>query len=205
MITWPAFLAAAAVLAVIPGANQLLGLRHALLHGARSAMAGVAGRFAAFLVLIGLVTSGLSVLLLRSAVAFEVLRWVGVVYLVLLGLHTFRQAGGRASVGDTGPQDVRRAARREFVTALTNPKALLLFAAVLPQFVQRDAAWPTVCLVGLVYVLVEAVAAAGYIGVGLLLRRCRRSPQVPYARRVDQGSGLALLGFGGWLAISGRP
>ncbi|MFC7456945.1 LysE family translocator [Brachybacterium sp. GCM10030267] len=205
MIEWHVFLPAAVAMASIPGANQVLGLRNAAVVGARYAAAGVAGRFAAFAVLALLVVVGLGAVLARSAVAFEVLRWAGVVYLVWLGVSTIRNAGA----GERHP-DLRReergavAARREFITALTNPKALLLFASFLPQFMPTSAPASLLLVLAAVYIGVEALAAAAYIAAGSAMRRPSGELRRP-RRRLDQVAGASFLGFGAYLATSHRP
>jgi len=205
MILWHLLLPAAIGMALVPGANQVLGMRNAAVGGVGYALAGVVGRFTAFALLVTAVVVGLGSVLQRSATAFEVLRWAGIAYLVWLGVTTIRRAGvvppgGDAAIGGRW----REAARRELLTALTNPKALLLFAAFLPQFVAAGAPSGALVVVAAVYTAVEALAALLYIGAGRLLRlggelsgRTRR--------RLDLGAGMSFLGFGGYLALAERP
>ncbi|WP_217711190.1 LysE family translocator [Actinomadura sp. NAK00032] len=82
---WHAFLTAAAVMAITPGANQLLSLRNAAQQGARDAVAGLAGRLTAFFTLVLATAAGLSALLLASEPAFAAVKWCGVAYLLYLG------------------------------------------------------------------------------------------------------------------------
>lgn len=82
---WSAFLVAAAPMAVIPGANQILALRNALQQGTGDAVVALAGRFTAFLLLLAATVSGLGALLLASETAFTVVEWCGVIYLLWLG------------------------------------------------------------------------------------------------------------------------
>ncbi|WP_369200132.1 LysE family translocator [Streptomyces sp. PU-14G] len=204
MIAWHFFLPAAFLMAVIPGANQLLGLRNAALAGARYALVGVAGRFAAFALLVTLVVSGLGTVLAQSAVAFEVVRWLGVAYLMWLGVSALWKAG-TGSRDAAGAVRVRYAVavRQEFVTALSNPKALLLFASFLPQFLPDGAAPSSLIPLAVAYVAVEGLAALVYIAAGRSLRHERRM-RVP-RRRLDQATGIGFLGFGGYLLFTHRP
>lgn len=204
MPNWSVFLPAAFLMAMIPGANQVLGMRNAALYGMRSAVTGVAGRFAAFAILVLLVVVGLGAVLARSVVVFELIRWAGVAYLLWLGISTLRRAGHDATESASERVRPRDAARREFITALSNPKALLLFVSFLPQFLPRPPSGASLLLVAVAYVGVEAVAAVAYLSVGTALRRqggrLRVSP-----KRLDQVAGISFLGFGGWLATTGRP
>ena len=87
-IDWPAFLLASLAISVIPGANQLLGLRNAYREGPRAALVAVGGRLAAFAVMIVLVSAGLGTLLLQSERLFTAIKWIGVAYLLYLGVQT---------------------------------------------------------------------------------------------------------------------
>lgn len=206
MVAWHIFLPAAVLVAVIPGANQLLGLRNAAVRGARYALVGMLGRFAAFALLSVAVVSGLGAIMARSAVVFEVIRWAGVAYLIWLGIAMLRNPGAENADGDGDPgnRPGYDAARREFLTALTNPKAVLLFAAFIPQFAPSGGSTAVLLLLAAAYVAVEAVAALGYVVAGVVLGRAsgvlRASP-----RRLDQAAGVGFLGFGAYLAVADRP
>lgn len=205
MIAWHLFLPAALVMAMIPGANQLLGLINAALGGVRRALLGLVGRFSAFALLVAVAVMGLGAILSKSAIAFEVLRWLGVVYLLWLGISTLRKASQRHEGGLRSESVSGKAAfRQEFITALTNPKALLLFASFLPQFLAADAAPSYLIPLAAAYVAVEAVAALLYIGIGRSLRRDDEELRVPH-RRLDQMAGIGFLGFSGSLALAHRP
>ncbi|MFJ8955569.1 LysE family translocator [Streptomyces sp. NPDC102381] len=206
MIDWQVFLPAAVLMAMIPGANQLLGLRNAALIGARHALVGVAGRFTAFALLVALVVLGLGTVLAKSAVAFEILRWLGVAYLIWLGVTTLRNAGR----GDSGPAERTAAvrsltvARQEFLTALTNPKALLLFASFLPQFLPAAAPPATLIPLAAAYIAVEGAAALVYIAAGRCLSHADGRLRLP-RRHLDRATGIGFLAFGGYLILARRP
>ncbi|MBE1584522.1 LysE family translocator [Nonomuraea angiospora] len=141
MINWVGFVPAALLVSLIPGANQLLGLSNAVRHGTMAALAGIGGRLAAFVVLVGLVVAGLGATLAASATALTVIKWVGVGYLAWLGISSLwqaRQARQALSGAEAPPAPsgggVWPLVGNEFVVAISNPKALLLFAALLPQF-----------------------------------------------------------------------
>lgn len=203
MPSWPVFLPTALLMAMVPGANQVLGLRNAALLGIRPALAGVAGRFSAFGVLVLLVVIGLGAVLSRSAVIFEMIRWAGVVYLIWLGLSTLWRAGRTESGIVDPPNDSPQwgTFRREFVTALTNPKAILLFASFLPQFLPRSPSTVALIVVAAAYIAVEAIAAVVYLGTGLALRHRGGKLRIK-AQRLDHVVGVSFLGFGCYLATT---
>lgn len=166
----------------MPGANQLLSLRNAVRQGTRDATVALAGRFTAFAVLVVLAATGLGAVLAASATAFAVIEWAGVGYLALLGLNTLRiawrdrAAADRTAAGVEAPVVRGRwwLVRQEFLVAITNPKALLLFVAFLPQFVPAgSASAPNLVVLGAAYIGVEAAAPP----------RRRHRCVVPRARR----------------------
>ncbi|MFD7668342.1 LysE family translocator [Streptomyces sp. NPDC059788] len=101
-VEWAAFFPAALLLAATPGANQLLALRNGLRHGPRAAVGASLGRFGAFALMVAAVAAGLGALLTASEVAFNVVKWGGVVYLAWLGLRTVVTAGRSADGAQTG-------------------------------------------------------------------------------------------------------
>ena len=208
-IHWAAFVPAALLASLVPGANQLLSLRTAIRQGTTDATIALSGRFSAFAVLVAVVAAGLGVVLTGSAVAFGIVKWVGVAYLAWLAVTTIARsrrddaddADAPSGVGD--PRSRWWLVRQEFLVALTNPKALLLFAAFLPQFVDAGTAGgPQLAVLGAAYIGIEAVSALGYTLAGgrlngALTRRAER--------RLDGVSGGAFLGLAGFLALERSP
>lgn len=134
--TWLIYLIAATGLSLSPGPNGLLALTHGALHGRRQALYTICGGALGFVVVIALSMFGIGALLQASLGWLTVLKWVGGAYLVWLGIQVWRSP----PIG----VDVRRSAapraggsmfREGALSALTNPKALLFFAAFLPQFI----------------------------------------------------------------------
>ncbi|SDJ45920.1 LysE family translocator [Nonomuraea jiangxiensis] len=205
MIDWVGFVPAAVLASLVPGANQLLGLRNAVRHGSAYALAGIGGRLAAFVVLIGLVVVGLDVLLSTGSAVLTVIKWIGVAYLLWIGLTSLRHAWRPRPAAPAGsPADSGRTlwplVANEFVVAMSNPKALLLFAALLPQFTGGPdaAAGPQLALLGAAYLPIELVVGLGYVGLGSALGATGISARTH--RKIDAGSGVCFLGLAGLLA-----
>ncbi|MFD5091094.1 LysE family translocator [Amycolatopsis thailandensis] len=208
-MTWAmVFFGAAVLVAFTPGANNLLGLHHGMTQGVWKGLAGLLGRLAAFTVLIAAVAAGLGQLLAASELALTVIKWAGVAYLVWIGgrllWSTFR-AGRTALVQMSRNAESLPAswiARKEFVVAITNPKAILIFTAFVPQFIDAaHGSFPTqIAILGAIYLLAEFVAGATYVGVCALVRSLRLSRRA--TRNVDRGTGVVLLGMAGALAAS---
>ncbi|MGW0809689.1 LysE family translocator [Nonomuraea sp. NPDC002799] len=204
MVNWAGFLPAALLVSLIPGANQLLGLSNAVRHGTAYALAGIGGRLAAFVILIGLVVAGLGAVLATSATALTVIKWVGVVYLAWLGYASLRRARREpvpaAAPGTTGDKGMWPVVTHEFAVAISNPKALLLFAALLPQFTGGPAGDldTRIALLGAAYLLIELVVGLGYVGIGSRIGATGLRSRT--RRRVDFGTGVCFLGLAALLA-----
>ena len=207
MINWAGFLPAAVLVSLIPGANQLLGLSNAVRYGVGHALAGVGGRLVAFVVLIGLVVAGLGAALAASPTALMVVKWVGVGYLAWLGITGLRRALTAPTDSVTPPLTAGRGLRRlvvnEFVVAISNPKAMLLFAALLPQFAGEPGGGVDVriALLGAAYLVVELVVGLGYIVVGSRIGALGSGIPARTQRRVDLGSSVCFIGLAGLLAV----
>lgn len=134
--TWLIYLIAAVGLSLSPGPNGLLALTHGALHGRRLTLFTIAGGALGFVVLIALSMFGIGALLQTSLLWLTVLKWVGGAYLVWLGIQVWRSPPLGATLAATGGR--ARAGvlfRQGLLSAVTNPKGILFFAAFLPQFI----------------------------------------------------------------------
>lgn len=201
--TWAIFVPAAFALNLYPGPNNVLAMTHGARYGFLTALAASAGRFPAFGSFVLGAAVGLGALLAASAELFTVLKLVGAVYLVWLGWRMW-QAGAADLVLDEGKVPLSALVRREFLTAATNPKAMLVFTAFFAPFV--DPAQPAagqILALGGVALLLEVVAVAIYAFAGSRIGRFTRSPRGLAA--VNRLSGGALILAGVTLAFASRP
>ncbi|HUP07134.1 MAG TPA: LysE family transporter [Caldimonas sp.] len=133
---WLVYLLAALGLSLSPGPNGLLALTHGALHGRRKALYTIAGGALGFVVLIALSMFGIGALLQASLAWLTVLKWVGGAYLIWLGIQVWRAPPiGVDLRGAAAPRAGWSLFRQGALSALTNPKGLLFFAAFLPQFI----------------------------------------------------------------------
>lgn len=207
-IDWPLLIGASIVMALTPGANQLLSLSNGFHVGVAPAMTAACGRFAAFALMVVGVAVGLGHWLATSAMFFSVLKWIGVAYLSYLGVRSLLTAWKPKAVAPS--EDIETAQtwpllRREALVAFSNPKAYVLFALFLPQFLHADGASfaPAIMLAGLAYILIEFVCALLYAGAGHLLGQ--GSVSLRRQRWLDGVSGSAMVGLAGWLMLEKRP
>lgn len=134
--TWLVYLLAAVGLSLSPGPNGLLALTHGALHGRRKTLFTIFGGALGFVVLIALSMFGIGALLQASLGWLTVLKWAGGAYLVWLGVQVWRAPAIGGETGTAaGPRSGASLFRQGLLSALSNPKALLFFAAFLPQFI----------------------------------------------------------------------
>jgi homoserine/homoserine lactone efflux protein len=134
--TWLIYLLAAIGLSLSPGPNGLLALTHGALHGPRMALYTIFGGALGFTAIVALSMFGIGALLKASLVWLAVLKWVGGAYLVWLGVQVWRSPPvGIGMRSAARPRARRSLFQQGALSALTNPKALLFFAAFLPQFI----------------------------------------------------------------------
>jgi len=134
-----AFAVASFIVIAIPGPSVLFVVGRALAYGRRTALASVTGNAAGLEVVAACVALGIGTLVERSALVFIVVKLAGAGYLIWLGIRAVRQRRGMAFAfaAAPAPYGQRRAMLEGFVVGVANPKAVILFAAVLPQFVNR--------------------------------------------------------------------
>ena len=202
-----AFAAAAFILIVIPGPSVLFVVGRALADGRRTALASVAGNAAGLEVVAVCVALGIGTLVERSALVFIVVKLAGAGYLIWLGIRAVRQRRGLASAlsAASSPRRQRRAVLEGVVVGVANPKAVILFAAILPQFVNRRAGHVPVQML-LLSLVSFAIALVSDSAWGLLASTVRawfaRSPR--RLQLVGAGGGLAMIGLGLLVAVTGR-
>jgi threonine/homoserine/homoserine lactone efflux protein len=201
-----AFMAVSAVVIVVPGPSVVFVIGRALAYGRRTALATVVGNELGVLVLAVAVAFGVGAIVERSEVILTVVRLAGAGYLVYLGVRAWRDRQGLAILELEGrPRSVRRAVRDGFAVGVANPKAVIFFTAVLPEFTARGRGHVTLQLIvlGAVFTLIALVSDSAW---GLAASRARawfgRSPR--RLTMVGGAGGLALIGLGLGIAVTGR-
>jgi threonine/homoserine/homoserine lactone efflux protein len=201
-----AFLGASLVLAVTPGPAVVYILTRTLAQGRASGLASVAGVALGNLGNAAGAALGLAALFAVSAMAFTVVKWLGALYLIFLGVRLWRQ-GDDTAVGapQVRAQSHRRVFTDGFVVALLNPKTAIFFAAFLPQFMNpHGAVLPQSLLLGALFVAVAASTDLLYVlGASVLAPRLQRGiAQARWGRRI---AGSSFIALGLLTALSERP
>ena len=198
-----AFALVAVVAIAIPGPTVLLALANGSRFGVRRATYGMLGAVASDVVLVTAVAVGLGAVLLASEVAFSVLKWVGVAYLVYLGIRLLLSKGHLAALPDDDPRGSRRSVfMKSFLVAVTNPKGYLFVGALLPQFI--TAAGPQVpqyLIIGAVFCAIDFTIMFAYAAAGSQVMRLLSARGALWLDRI---CGAVLLVLAGALAITRR-
>jgi threonine/homoserine/homoserine lactone efflux protein len=200
------FTLAGVILVIIPGPSVLFIVGRALAHGRRAALASVAGNTTGASLVVLVVALGFGAIAAQSIAIFTALKLVGAAYLVYLGVQTIRKRGDLiARLGEPGTPADRRMFLQGVIVGATNPKVLVFFAAVLPQFVDTAAGSPTTQM--LVLGLLFAIIAAGLDSVWGLAAGTARTWLATSPDRLRWMGGIggtSLIVMGAGLALTGR-
>ena len=200
---WITYLLATIVLSVSPGPGVFSSLAAGLNHGFRRGMWNAVGMQVANFTLMGIVSVGLGAILLASESLFSAVKWGGVAYLVYLGVTTWRAAPRGFDERADLPQgrDAREVFWKGFLVNLTNPKGIIFYAAVLPQFIDvARPQFPQYAILGVTTLVVDLVVMAGYIGLAARVLAVLKDPShLRWVNRILGGAfvsaGLALAAF----------
>ncbi|MHA3022047.1 LysE family transporter [Mycobacterium sp. BMJ-28] len=180
---WLAFLGAAIAISVSPGAGAVQSMATGMTHGLRRGYWSILGLEIGLMLQLALVAAGLGAVVTRSVIAFTVIKWIGVAYLAYLAIKQWRTVTTdlREQVGRTGKQTSggRLALTvRGFLVNATNPKGLVFFLAVLPQFVVPAAPLlPQYLAIGATMIIVDIVVMGLYTGLAVRLVDWLQTPR----------------------------
>ncbi|MBB2972068.1 LysE family translocator [Mesorhizobium sp. RMAD-H1] len=202
MIAWSVFIPACFALNCAPGPNNMLAFSNAARLGAGPAMLGGLGRMPAFAFLILITILGLGAVLAASATAFTIIKFAGAIYLIYVGIQFWRKARELASMR-SADVSMKALMRRDFTLAISNPKAIAIFTAFFPQFIDAsEPAWSQLAAMGVVFLLLEIGAVLIYVIAGVLLRRALKSERIFV--HLNRLVGGVLIASGGSMALSSR-
>lgn len=194
-----AFVAASLVLILIPGPSVMFVIGRALAHGRRQAVLTAWGNAAGTFIAAALAAVGLGALIQESALAFAIVKYSGAAYLVYLGVKALRDRKGLVTApdGEAGsPKRILATMAEGFVVGFLNPKSILFFLAILPQFVNPGAGSATVQML-LLGGTFAALAAACDTVWGVAASAARDVLRRPRPKLVlSRAGGASLIGLG---------
>lgn len=194
----------ALVVVLTPGPTVLLALSNGSRFGVMRAFYGILAAALSDVVLISAAALGLGAVLAASAFWFAVVKWIGVAYLMWLGLNMLRSSGelGTVSGDATGRGKRFSIFRKSFLVAATNPKGYLFFAAFLPQFVTLSEPLPMQYVtLGVIFIAVDVAVMTAYAGMGANAMRFLGGRGVLWIERTCGG---LLISLGAALAFMRR-
>jgi len=194
---WGAFVLVETALCLTPGPAVLLVLSQALTRGAPKAVWSIAGILAANTVYFVLSATGVGAILLASYDLFFAIKWIGAAYLIWLGVGAFLGKSKALAIRAVDPRPVggSRLFLSGFVLQMANPKVIVFFTALLPQFINPHAAIvPQVAILAVTSVAIEFTVQLFY--AVLAGRAARFAAQPRFARITDRVAGSLLIGAG---------
>jgi len=202
-----AFTLTAFALIVVPGPSVLFTVSRALALGRMAGVATVAGNTVGVYVQVVAVAFGIGALVERSVMVFTIVKLGGAAYLIFLGIQAIRHRQKLAEMLGSRIENksVARVMADGFVVGIGNPKAIVFFAAVLPQFVDRQAGQvpQQMLLLGAIFAGVALLSDSGWALVAGSARAWfGRSPR--RLELIGGTGGLVMIGIGAMLAVSGR-
>nr|WP_314575821.1 LysE family transporter [uncultured Pseudomonas sp.] len=178
--TWLAFFAACWVISLSPGAGAIASMSSGLQYGFWRGYWNALGLQLALIVQIAIIAAGLGAVLATSALAFTLIKWFGVAYLVYLGVKQWRALPSDLSDDSTIRPIGKPLAliARGFLVNISNPKALVFMLAILPQFIDTHLALvPQYLTIALTMVSVDLIVMAGYTGLASKVLRLLKTPK----------------------------
>lgn len=168
MLSWSQlmfFIAGAFVLVVVPGPNVLYLIARSISQGRMAGLASALGISGATLVHIGAAALGLTALLVSSALAFNVVKYLGAAYLIYLGVRKLLERDQGPEARSMAQETMLQVLAQGFLVNLLNPKTALFFFAFLPQFVNTDQGSPSaqIMVLGLILVLLGGIIDVTYV------------------------------------------
>jgi threonine/homoserine/homoserine lactone efflux protein len=200
MPTWTTialFSLAGLALAVVPGPAVTYIVTQSVDKGRRAGVVSALGISGGGLVHVAAATAGLSALVASSAAAFTIVKLVGAVYLIVVGIRRIL-ARNTAPAGEPGEAPLHRLFTQGVVVNVLNPKTALFFLAFLPQFVEphRGPVALQVAFLGLLFVAIAAVSDCAYALLSSVLAgRLRASPRAARIRAWASGGIFVVLGL----------
>ena len=177
---WLAFFGAAILIAISPGAGAIQSMATGLTHGVRRGYWSILGLEIGLMLQLTLVAIGLGAAVANSILAFTIIKWLGVAYLAYLAFRQWRSVGvdPRAQMDQVVAGGRGALVVRGFLVNATNPKGLLFFLAVMPQFVVPSAPLiPQYVAIGVTMVVVDLVVMGLYTGLAVRLLTWLRTPR----------------------------
>ncbi|MGR5094850.1 homoserine/homoserine lactone efflux protein [Vibrio maritimus] len=198
---WFAYVVTAIVFSLAPGSGTVNSISNGLSYGTRKSLAAIAGLQIGLAIHIMLVGAGIGALVAKSALAFSIIKWVGVVYLIWLGIQKWRDTSSVKASSEHESRTAGQLLRSAVLINLTNPKSIVFLVALFPQFI--DPAGDQVqqlMILGITTVTIDSIVMLGYTSLASQMGRYIRSDRV--MGRINKLFGSMFVGCGALLAAA---
>jgi threonine/homoserine/homoserine lactone efflux protein len=199
-----AFFIAAILLAVTPGPGMAYVVARTVAGGRKEGLASCLGTAVGGMVHVLAAALGLSLVVAQSAVAFNMVKYVGAAYLIYLGLRMLLRKNHEPNPTEVSAQGPRRALLEGIIVEALNVKTALFFVAFLPQFVSStESLVPQMVALGSICVALNtAVDVVAVLAADRVLKS--KAARTARARMLTRASGVTMLGLGAYLALTKR-
>lgn len=198
---WFAYVIAAIVFSFAPGSGTVNSISNGMVYGWRKSLASIAGLQLGMAIHIVLVGVGLGALVAQSALAFTMIKWVGVVYLIWLGIQKWREQSVLALENVDKSITARCLFQRAVLVNLANPKTIVFLVALFPQFINAtQPQLPQLLILGTTTLVIDACVMLFYVCLASRFTRYIRSTTV--MMRLNRIFGSMFIGCGALLALA---
>ena len=200
MSTYLVFVLTILPLVLTPGPDMLFVMSQVMQGGMKSGIKASLGICAGYLVHSVLVAVGVAAIIVAHPTLFEIIRWVGIAYLVYLAFHLLRSALSRKALVVNATHEPH-IVRKGFLTSLLNPKVMLIYFAILPQFMGKEAPLLQGLILSVIFI---GLCAILFLSLSLVLSRIRERAQLTPERQkwVDGSAGGLLMLAASWLIVN---
>ncbi|MGP9766136.1 LysE family translocator [Halomonas sp. AOP13-D3-9] len=199
---WLSFVLASFLVIAAPGPAVALLVMTGINQGRRAALAMLPGFFLGDLVAMSLSFAGVGALLMASAELFTLVKWLGVIYLLYLGIKMWRESGQLNNLEAAGAS-VKQGTAKAFWVTLLNPKSILFFMAFMPQFINQSLPLaPQLAILFTTFLVIGLISDLGYT---LLSTTSRQLMNARFRRLLHRCGAGSLIGAGVLMTVMRRP
>ncbi|MCZ4311253.1 homoserine/homoserine lactone efflux protein [Vibrio atlanticus] len=198
---WLAYVVTAILFSLAPGSGTVNSISNGLSYGTKKSLASIVGLQLGLTFHIMLVGAGIGALVAKSALAFTIIKWVGVVYLLWLGIQKWRDQSSLVASKESSILSSGKLLRNAVLINLTNPKSIVFLVALFPQFIDpAQPQAPQLLVLGITTVFIDSVVMLGYTSLASQMGRFIRSDRI--MGKINKIFGGMFMGCGALLAAA---
>ncbi|GAD80453.1 homoserine/homoserine lactone efflux protein [Vibrio ezurae] len=198
---WFAYVATAIIFSLAPGSGTVNSIANGINYGIRKSLSAIVGLQLGLLFHIVLVGAGIGALVAKSAFAFSVIKWIGVAYLIWLGIQKWRDSKSFELVENHDQISKSTLLKQGVFINLTNPKSIVFLVALFPQFINPELPHlPQLLILGVTTIVIDGMVMLGYTGLASQMGNLIRSDKV--IDKLNKIFGSMFIGCGVLLAAA---